>query len=316
MNKEPFVSIIVPVVRWNNNLKECIQHCIQLDYPDYEVIVLPDEPFKYHESSRVEVLPTGPLGPAAKRNIGIREAHGELVAFIDDDTYPARDWLKNAVSHFGDEAVAAVGGPAVTPPGDDVRQQASGAVYSSFLGGGGYRYRYIPLKKRLVDDYPSCNFTARRSVLTEIGGFRTNFWPGEDTALCLDIVKKLKQKIIYDPGVLIYHHRRALFGPHLAQIQAYACHRGYFAKRFPGTSLRLSYLVPSFFVLFILFGWLFNLYLYLGMISLYLLLSFVSIVNLKPNKLKILTFWGIISTHFVYGIWFIKGIFSRRLKEE
>ena len=316
MNKEPFVSIIVPVVRWNNNLKECIQHCIQLDYPDYEVIVLPDEPFKYHESSRVEVLPTGALGPAAKRNIGIREAHGELVAFIDDDTYPARDWLKNAVSYFGDETVAAVGGPAVTPPGDDVWQQASGAVYSSFLGGGGYRYRYIPLKKRLVDDYPSCNFVVRKNVLTEIGGFRTNFWPGEDTALCLDIVKKLKQKIIYDPGVLIYHHRRALFGPHLAQIQAYACHRGYFAKRFPGTSLKLSYFIPSIFVLFLILGWIINIYLYFGIIILYLVMAFASVVNLKTYRLKVLTFLGIISTHLVYGVWFIKGIFSRRLKEE
>ena len=316
MNKEPFISIIVPVVRWNNNLKECIQYCIQLDYPDYEVIVLPDEPFKYHESSRVEVLPTGALGPAAKRNIGIREAHGELVAFIDDDTYPARDWLKNAVSYFGDETVAAVGGPAVTPPGDDVRQQASGAVYSSWLGGGGYRYRYIPLKKRLVDDYPSCNFMVRKNVLTEIGGFRTNFWPGEDTALCLDIVKKLKQKIIYDPGVLIYHHRRALFGPHLAQIQAYACHRGYFAKRFPGTSLKLSYFIPSIFVLFLILGWIINIYLYFGIIILYLVMAFASVVNLKTYRLKVLTFLGIISTHLVYGVWFIKGIFSRRLKEE
>lgn len=303
------VSIIIPVTGWNRYLEENIRHCLSLNYPDYEILVLPDSPLSQMDG-RVRVLPTGRIGPAAKRNIGIQKAGGEIIAFIDDDTYPERGWLKNAVKNFSDTKIAAVGGPAVTPPGDTVFQLASGCVYSSLMGGGSYRYRYMPGKRRFVDDYPSCNFIVRKDVLTKLGGFQTNFWPGEDTALCLDIVKKLNKKIVYDPEALIYHHRRPLFKPHLKQIKAYALHRGYFAKRFPKTSLRLSYFLPTVFVLFLMFGWLFSVRFYFGVILLYLILAVIS------ARLKILTFLGIITTHITYGVWFIKGLFSRRLEEE
>lgn len=311
-----FVSIIIPVSRWNNNLKECLNHCVQLDYPDFEVIVLPDEKFTYHESSLVQILPTGNLGPAEKRNIGMREARGDIIAFIDDDTYPVRDWLKNVIRNFSDPETAAVGGPAVTPQTDSLMQQASGAVYSSLLGGGGYRYRYVPMKQMFVDDFPSCNLIVRKNVLEELGGFKTNFWPGEDTALCLDIVKKLKKKIIYDPEAIIYHHRRTLFKSHLKQVKAYALHRGYFAKRYPETSFRLSYFIPSFFILFLLLGWIVDVKLYLLMIFLYLIMNIVSVIPFKTLQLKVFTLLGTVATHIVYGIWFIKGLLSRRLKDE
>lgn len=311
----PKVSIIIPVSNWNKNLDESIRHCLSLDYPDYEIIVLPDNPIEQTDNN-VKVIPTGHTGPAAKRNIGTEKAGGEIIAFIDDDTYPEKNWLKNAVRNFQELGVAGVGGPAVTPPDEPLLHAASGAVYSSLLGGGGYRYRYIPGKRQFVDDYPSCNFIVRKSVLKELGGFQTNFWPGEDTALCLDIIEKLKKKIVYDPKVLIYHHRRRLFGPHLRQIKAYALHRGYFAKRFPKTSLRLTYFLPALFLLFLAFGWLVNIKLYLGIILLYLFLTFVSVLRFKTWRLKLLTFLGIIATHITYGAWFIKGLLSSRLEEE
>ena len=310
------VSIVIPVTGWNKYLDENIRHCLLLNYPDYEILILPDNPLPQLNGDRMSVFPTGHIGPAAKRNIGVQQAKGEIIAFIDDDTYPERNWLKNAVRNFEDKEIAAVGGPAVTPPSDTIFQLAGGAVYSSLMGGGVVRYRYIPLKRRLVDDYPSCNFIVRKDVLNELGRFQTNFWPGEDTALCLDIVKKLNKKIVYEPEALVYHHRRSLFRPHLKQIKAYALHRGYFAKRFPRTSLRLSYFLPSMFFLFLIFGWLINVKLYFGVVLLYLILTFVSVARLKTWRLKLLTFMGIIATHITYGVWFIKGLFSRRLQEE
>ena len=115
--------------------------------------------------------------------------------------------------------------------------------------GGPHNRRYIPAPRCEVDDYPSCNLLIRKEAFDRAGRFNTEFWPGEDTVLCLKVVKDRKKKIIYDPGVLVYHHRRPLFGPHLRQIRSYALHRGYFVKRFPGTSLRGSYFLPSILVL-------------------------------------------------------------------
>lgn len=264
--------------------------------------------------------PTGAVGPAWKRDRALNFADGEILAFIDDDAYPHKDWLRCAVKNFEDPEVAAVGGPAVTPGNDILKAKASGLVFSSLLVSGNYSYRYLVGKRQEVDDYPSCNFLVRKSVMRQIGGFNTKFWPGEDTIFCLDITKKLKKKIIYDPTVLVYHHRRQLFGPHLRQVSSYALHRGYFVKKFPETSLKISYFLPSIFVLGLALGpavffvplikqaYFFGLFLYLFLVFGY---SFS-----KGLRLITLVFFGIILTHCTYGIFFLKGLISKRLSEE
>lgn len=269
----------------------------------------------------IKIIPTGPLSPAKKRDLALKYAKGEVLAFIDDDAYPDKDWLKNAMENFKDENVAGVVGPAVTAPADNLRQKASGIIYSSILVSAQFLYRYVPKNKREVNDYPSCNFLVRKSILEQLGGFNTNFWPGEDTKLCLDITKNIEKKIIYDPRVLVYHHRRPLFISHLRQVASYALHRGYFVKRYPQTSLRLTYFIPSIFVTVNLLASSFSLFfpglrfVYLLCLSLYFSIIFIFSIS-KELQLIPLVFFGIILTQLAYGIYFLKGLLSRRLKEE
>lgn len=314
----PKVSIIIPCREINGYARESIEHCLSLDYPDFEVLLLPDSEQNI-DSSNVRVIPTGPIGPSEKRDLALNHASGEILAFIDDDAYPSECWLREAVKHFKDDEVAAVGGPAVTPMGDGLLQKASGFVYSSFLGSGSLRARYIPGKQSEVDDHPSCNFVIRKSVFQQVGGFSTLFWPGEDTKLCLEITDKLHKKIIYDPEVLVYHHRRSLFQPHLRQVWSYAVHRGYFAKRFPQTSRRVSFLLPSLFCLGLLFGIAASFLnpilgmIFLSVIAIYLLLALFSSLQSRDIRIMPLVFTGIITTHLTYGTGFIKGLLTRRL---
>ena len=317
------VSIVIICKTPNEYLMECLEKCLQLNYEDFEILVLSDAPFKY-DHEKVKITITGNLNPAKKRNLAISLAGGEIIAFIDDDAYPVKDWLKNAVKFFEDPKIAAVCGPAVTAPADNIRQKISGLVYESFLTTGSYTYRYLPMRERFVDDYPSCNFIVRKSVLEAISGFKENFWPGEDTLLCLDIVKDLKMKILYTPSVLVYHHRRPIFKGHLRQIANYALHRGYFVKRFPCNSLKLSYFIPSIFTLMLFFGGILAIFLpfikpfYLLSISAYFAISCVINIIKHYNSLLLIpgVISGIITTHITYGIFFLNGIFSKRLKEE
>ncbi len=317
----PKVSVIIPLKRDNVCIRETLDHLRGIDYPDFEVIVLPDE--LHHWGDDVRVIPTGPMGPAAKRDVALLQAQGEILAFLDDDTYPESGWLRKAVRYFEDQAVAAVGGPAVTPPDDGPMQQASGYVYSSLLGGGAYAYRYVPRRRREVDDYPTCNLLVRKSVLEKLGGFDTRFWPGEDTKLCLGITRDLGMKILYAPDALVYHHRRPLFRPHLRQVRSYALHRGYFAKRFPETSLRPFYFLPTLLVAGLLgsgalsLAWPFLSPLYALGVGLYLLAVWLSaIIASRDLWLSLVVAAGIVVTHLTYGIWFVIGLLSPRLKEE
>jgi len=287
---------------------------------------MPDKPlskgFPVKEGVPVKVIPTGILSPAEKRDMAVKHASGEILAFLDDDTYPVKLWLREALKNFSNHEVAAVGGPAITPAQDNLRQRASGCVYSSIAASGSYVYRYLPAKKRYVDDYPSCNFLVRKSVMDELGGFKTSFWPGEDTKLCLDITKKLKKKIVYDPRAVVYHHRRELFIPHLRQVISYALHRGYFVKKYPQTSARITFFLPSLFILWLYVAGVASLfwpalrYAYLIILLLYLLIVLVFSVNLRNLRMVHLVFFGIIMTHFAYGVFFIKGLCSSKMIEE
>jgi len=203
----------------------------------------------------------------------------------------------------------------------------SGAVFLSALSGGNPE-RYVPVgEKRLVDDWPSVNLSMRKSTFQEIGGFDCNFWPGEDTKLCLDIVKKLKGKILYDPSLIVHHHRREGLWRHMKQVAGYGLHRGFFAKRFPETSFRLKYFVPSLFFLFITIGTVATLinhrlvpYYAFGWLvyALALIKSSLDIYRYEKNPSIILNaLYYIFFTHLTYGFSFLKGyLWVRNLKSK
>lgn len=314
-------TIVIPIKDPGKHLYETLNHCLTLDYPYYEIIVLPDNKAELPVSANnLRVIPTGPVPPSQKRDLAIAHAYGNVLAFIDDDAYPRKDWLKNATPYFEDGNIAGIGGPAVTPSSDTVWQRASGHVLSSWIGSGPHSYRYTPKRMREVDDYPTCNLLVRKSVLEKVGGFDTKYWPGEDTKLCLEIIKKLGKKMLYVPDVLVYHHRRPLFRPHLKQIWNYSVHRGFFAKKYPETSLRFSYFLPSILVAGFILGPLLILIIpqlgnpFILLVATYMGLNLISVLRTKDLKAMILVFLGVILTHVCYGVGFPRGLLARGLK--
>lgn len=285
-----------------------------------EIIVLPDEPLSWNDPHIIQEV-TGPLSPARKRNRGAQLSKGEILAFIDDDTRPQPGWLQAALVHFQDSHIGAVGGPSITPTDDPFWAQVSGAVYESWMMSGGERLRYHPTTACDVEDFPSCNLLVRRSAFEAVGGFRTDFWPGEDTEFCLALIQN-GFRIRYEPRAMIEHHRRSSLAQHFKQLASYGLHRGYFVKRFPKTSLRFRYFLPSLFVVgtLLLIGntlagslaasWLLVIsgVMYVGFAA----LSFAN----KPKPLQIGAVCVIFCSHVTYGIAFLGGLIAQRLPEE
>lgn len=328
------VSIIIAVKAYCRNLDECVSKCLELDYKDYEILILSDSGITQEgilSHSRLRIIPTGDVAPPKKRDIGAKEAEGEILAFLDDDAYPKKNWLKEAVSIFKEsEKFGCVCGPAITPEDDSILQKGSGLIYSSSLVSGNYVFRYIPKERKEVFDFPSCNFLIRKKLFNQVGGFDKPFWPGEDTFLCLKVLEADK-KMIYSPKVLVYHHRRSLFKGHLNQIKSYALHRGYFVKKYPRTSLRFEYFIPSIFVIVLLTGGVSSLSsslaagIYSLILTMYLVFILASSLSLvfdvkesRMNRIKLLflTTSGIFLTHIIYGIYFMKGLLAKKMPEE
>ena len=318
---EPKVSIVIPTRILDPMTKECLGKCSELDYDNYDIILITDNlPEVQIGRPGSKVIESGRVGPAVKRNIGSSDSDADIIAFIDSDAWPEHDWLKNAVPYFDDGDVAAVCGPAVTPVNDNRRQVVSGFIYSSSLVSGHTTYRYTYHALREVDDYPSSNLLVRRSDFIRAGMYPEDHWPGEDTVLCLKLTKELGKKIIYVPNVIVNHHRRPIYRAHLRQVYSYGLHRGFFVRKFPETSRRIQYFVPSLFVLTLLIGLGLSfldpiaLYAYLAFLGLYLafvLLSSIKSLNILDN---LLVFPGIVATNVTYGLGFLRGLFSRGLR--
>lgn len=320
MQKQPKISIIIPLYIINERFFKDLKKFNKLNYENYEILIVCDKFIKI-SNPKTKIILTGKnrTGPAEKRDIAIKIAKGKICAFIDDDAYPDKNWLVNSIIHFKHPEIAAVGGPGITPKEDKYWEQLTGLVYGSFFCAGRAQYRFIKRKMQFVDDYPAYNLLVRKKVLQEVDGYGSHFYGGEDTFLCLKIVKK-GYKIIYDPEVIVYHHRRSLFVPYLKQIANIGRHRGYFAKKFPETSRRFDYFLPSILALglFIMpllsyFNIIF-LILYLVLILFFTILAMFS-VRLETNLINaFLVALGIICTHISYGFNFIVGLLKKELE--
>lgn len=318
----PRFDLIVPCPGDSAVLRRLLAALDAQTYPRFTLLLLPDAPLPaLPHRPWLRVLPTGPARPAHKRNLGAQAAQGDILAFIDDDAYPRPDWLANAAARLsGPDPIDALGGPGLTPPDDPPRAQLSGLVLASPLVSGNFRCRYFiqgPLRR--VEDFPSCNLFVRRAAFDAIGGFREDYWPGEDTLLCADL-QAAGHTLWYDPRVVVFHHRRPLFGPHLRQVGRYALHRGHFARRFGHNSRRLSYHLPTLFLLGLLLGPLAIALCpllalpYCAVVALWLGLTALDALIEAPTLRAVLPLWlGILATHLVYGARFLQGFLAPAL---
>lgn len=322
MTRQLKVSIIIPLYVIEERFFRDLLKFEDLNYRNFEILVICDRKVSLPKlkKTKLRFIQTNRknTGPAEKRDFALTKVKGDICAFIDDDAYPNPDWIKNAVEIFKDSKIAAVGGPGVTPKEDGYWEQLTGRVYESILCGGFFRHRFMPLARKKVIDFPAYNLFVRTKTLKQVGGYGNNFYGGEDTFLCLKLINA-GFSILYDPGIVVYHHRRALYLPYLRQIANVGKHRGYFARVFPQTSRKFEYFLPSIASIgfLILLGLSFLstkiLLIFLILTLLSIFLGVVSVIKFNNIIDSLLISLGILASHLFYGLSFIKGLFISKL---
>lgn len=319
----PKISIIVPYYKNKSNLTRCIKKCTEIDYPNFEIIVISTvESFIKHRIMKWLVVNKESQG--YKRNVGIERATGKICAFIDDDAYPRKDWLRNAIRYFDSDDIGAVCGPGVALPDETILEKASSVILASPIGTGPARYRYTPTKVKIIRGVsPGYNLLIPRSLLNDVGGFSPKIRAAEDSLLSEDI-RKHDKKILYAPDVVVYHQRRRIFLPLLRQLYTYALHRGHFFKkgkmRDPLFFLPLIGLVS---VLIILLGVFLNVPFFLSVFPMFKLLIIIylmlaSLSGLFISRDLIITLLVTINiplVHVVYALGCLRGLLIREIGE-
>ena len=94
---EPKISVIIPLYNAEKYIRECLISVLASKFQDYEVLVVDDcstdssvaevEKFLPHFGGRLKILSTekNSGGPGLPRNIGIKNASGKYITFIDND---------------------------------------------------------------------------------------------------------------------------------------------------------------------------------------------------------------------------------------
>ena len=107
MNSKPVISIIIPVYNAETYLKRCLKSINEQIYKNFEVLIIDDgsidrskQIYKGFESKdkRFVSFKQENKGPSAARNLGIENAKGEFIAFIDADDYIDKNYLQELIN--------------------------------------------------------------------------------------------------------------------------------------------------------------------------------------------------------------------------
>jgi len=144
----------------------------------------------------------------ASRNIGLKRAIGEMIAFVDDDAFARPLWLANLLAAYEQQNVGAVGGRACN--GMAGEESAGVGEIGQIKANGTLTGNFAADSKKIidVDHVMGCNMSYRRQTLAELGGFREDY-PGisgvrEDSDMCVR-VHQLGQRILFNPAAIVDH---------------------------------------------------------------------------------------------------------------
>ncbi len=256
----PSIAIIIPFTEWNGLVEECVSHCLELEYPDFTLLLVPNKgariPGPVRENPRVRIVETETHQMSVKRNRAAESFAADWYGSIDSDAYPEPDWLSAAAKVANDVPEAWIlGGPNISPPATTWQNQAVvNALKSALVGASRAYMKRVGEKDRFVEDVWTCNAFIRKEVFSECGGFDAELYTAEDTELARRLVVSGK-KLYYSDSIRVFHHNRPLFGPFLRQkfVMGYGA-LPYIKKHF-GAHILFCF-APILALGFLLLGWL------------------------------------------------------------
>lgn len=221
------ISVIIPTLNRADLLNQTLSSISRqtLSRDRFEVIVVDNgstdntaevvRTFAKNEMPIRYVLETSP-GLHAGRHRGMKEAVGSILTYADDDIQAFPEWLETIKQCFADERIAIVGGKDLpnyqsTPPKwmDSLWISTNQGKYLTY-------FSLIDLGDKVMEIDPAfvfgCNFSIRKSILKEVGGFHPDGMPssliklrGDGETHVAEAVRALGYKTIYHPLASVYH---------------------------------------------------------------------------------------------------------------
>ncbi len=209
----PFVSIIVPVYNEEKVVKQSIGSLLELDYSNYEIIIVndgsTDETAKaaeelvgyqdgVHTKIKVSLINRPNGGKAQALNAGINHSKADFVLCMDGDSQLSPDSLKLAVRHFADPKIGAVAGNVKVLNRKKFFTDLQALEYVEGLNMARSAQSYV----RLVNIIPGPIGLFRKQAIIDAGFYSSETF-AEDADLTLKILAN-RWKIYYEPNSISF----------------------------------------------------------------------------------------------------------------
>ena len=178
---------------------------------DYEIIVADDcsiEENTYILNDVKIVRTEKNLGYLLNCNNAVKEAKGDIIILLNNDTLVTEGWSEWILKTFEDKSVGIVGGKLINPQGLLCCGGAiffqDGLIINYGRGLNPFLHEFNYLKE--VDGVTGACFAIRRELWEKCNGFDERYAPAycEDSDLCMQI-RLLGFKVIYQPNCIITH---------------------------------------------------------------------------------------------------------------
>ena len=212
------LSVIIPTYNREEVLAKALNGYLAQSSPSliHELIIVDDGSTDGTESLVQEFSRKSPFpvlyfrqpnkGPAAARNLGIREAHAELVLFTDSDIIPEHDLVEQHVAWHRRyrQTEAAILGYVTWPP--EIHSTPFMRWYGENKLFGFHRLRNK--REATFHFFYTCNLSLKTEFLRNCGQFDEDFKTAafEDTELGFRLSKKGLQ-LLYNPAAIVYHYQ-------------------------------------------------------------------------------------------------------------
>ena len=205
----PMVSLVVPAYNEGVVIEAAIRSLLELDYPNYEIIVIDDGSTDdtYEKalgvagesrSVAVRVITKKNGGKAEALNTGMSVARGEFVLNMDGDSKLSKNVIRACVRHFDDPRIGAVAGNVKVINRENIWSNIQALEYVEGLAMARKAQSFM----RAVNIIPGPLGMFRKSVLQEVKGYDHDTF-AEDCDLTLKLLMR-GWHIAYEPDAVAW----------------------------------------------------------------------------------------------------------------
>lgn len=204
----PDASVVIVAYKTKMNLVRCLKSLQNQSHQNFETIVVDNggneavfEEIRRFPIRHIRLREN--FRPSLARNIGISQASGKIICFLDDDGIADQDFVKKHILANQQPGVLGVRGKIL--PRTDTPYNILAWHYDL---GDEVMPAYIDLEG---------NASFPRHILHEVDGFDPNVFGSEGAEISYRIVKHFGDRdgLIYWPGAVIYHDYASSFGKYI-----------------------------------------------------------------------------------------------------